>query len=107
MWLEMNGSCGKKLEERDLVRCRNLHCCLILTETDVVLCHFDECIGCSMMIVSERGPIMQQRFVVIGQTVIHRLLTSPNVPKSVEEATGSVHRQVRTDSIKRLSGFLT
>jgi hypothetical protein len=71
---------------------RNLHCCLILTKTDVVLCNFDERIGCSVMIVTKCRLIMQQGFVMIGQTIVHRFLTGLRVPKSVKESTGSVQR---------------
>lgn len=70
----------------------NLHCCLILTETHVVLCNFDESVGCSVMIVTKCGLVVQQSLVMIGQTVIHRLLTSLDVPKSMEKSASSVQR---------------
>lgn len=70
----------------------SLHCCLILTESHVVLCNFDEGVGCSVMIVTKCGLIVQQSFVMIGQTVIHRLLTSLDVPKSVEKSASPVQR---------------
>ncbi len=68
----------------------NSHCCFTLTKTDVVLCNFDESVGCPVMIVTECGLIVQQRFVMVGQTVIHRLLASLDVPQSVEKSAGSV-----------------
>ena len=55
------------------------------------------------MIVTECGLIVQQSFVMIGQADIHRLLTSLDVPESVEESAGSVQREVSTCSVRRLS----
>jgi hypothetical protein len=91
MWQKKN--CRRKGDIGGEILCgkmgQNLHCRLILTKTDMVLSNFDECIGCSVVIVSKCGLVMQQSLVMIRQTIIHGLLTSHDVSKSVKESTGS------------------